>query len=150
MYLKSHTILFLLLSAETPPSATSNVVLFPPSAIPPLLSPNNPVPLIIPHMAPSQVAHAPGSMVLQATQGLPTTIVNKSPVHPCDRDLELPHFNDDEQLYHFVITRLRKTLTDCTKQFSVSVAYHFSLDMNENIHFVMMRYEFCKPFFSLF
>ena len=55
----------------------------------------------------------------QATQGLPTLGVLSSPSD--DKDLELPHFDDDEQLYHFVRTRLRRTLKDCSIIFNVSL-----------------------------
>ena len=130
-------IIHLFSASATPPLMTStssaNVVLLPPTAAPISSSPNNPVPLIIPHMAPGRDAQAPSSVVLQAAQGMPTTHVNQTPAHPGDRDLALPHFNDDEQLYHFVTSRLRKTLTDCSKQFTVPVYCYFYIKCQHQV-----------------
>jgi hypothetical protein len=54
-----------------------------------------------------------------------TNPITNMPVSTETNDLQLsiPDFDDDDQLYHFVVTRLRRVLLDCSAVLQVTVQW---------------------------
>jgi hypothetical protein len=95
--------------APPPPS----VILLPPTSTTGL--PKYTAPIIVPCMSPTEKQHISivGSPVA-------TNPVTNMPVNvDTDTELAMPNFDNDQQLYHYVITRLHRTLRDCTQALEV-------------------------------
>ncbi|ELT91810.1 hypothetical protein CAPTEDRAFT_229286 [Capitella teleta] len=93
----------------------AGVVLFPPT--PSTDVPRYSAPIIVPTMSPKD-------STIQAFTPPPTNPITNMPVSTDCNDLQLsiPDFDDDDQLYHFVVTRLRRVLLDCSAVLQARVA----------------------------
>ena len=113
------------MDAQKPPK--SNVVLYPPTAT--TAVPNFPAPLIIPNMEqagtspPADILTPPGSPSVSPTVLIPagSPPSSNSIREPSKAsEVEIPHFNDDQQLFHYILSKLQKVMKHCQPKMGVS------------------------------
>ena len=104
--------------SQAPPQSgdgpSPSVILLPPASTTDL--PKYTAPIIVPTMSPTEKDY-PGSPI--ATNPVTNMPVN---LEGASDELNMPNFDNDQQLYHYVVARLQKTLHDCKPSLPVSIA----------------------------
>jgi len=100
---------------SSPPSSAASCSSVSPciQLLPPLhgtdLTTSYTAPLIIPTLSASDGSEVSGAVATNPVTAA-SVAVNAS---AADTELDVPEFEDDEQLFHYVVTRLQRALKDC-------------------------------------
>jgi len=77
-------------------------------------------PLIIPTLSGSSTEGSIATNPVTAASIAVKTVVS-------DAEIDVPEFEDDEQMFHYVVTRLQRALKDCQSAADVSILYIISV-----------------------
>lgn len=105
-------------------------------------------PLIIPTLSGSS---SEGSVATNPVTAASIAVITSVP----QAELDVPEFEDDEQMFHYVVTRLQRALKDCQHTTGVSTPFHrdiyviilsFSFGFHFTLNFVKSEILICNNF----